>query len=143
MAHRDEILQDVAAALDDSKISRLPEQDEARDQATAALDAARAGLDRSAQSLFASALGHVLEGSLGFDRPGKAFKAFKSKDLDAAVISELRVVCLQLATVNSLTDTDEDPNASTATVPSTEIRPISQRPRCWARRCSWRAGFVS
>ena len=110
LAHRDEILEDVAAALGDSKISRLSEQDEARDQAREALNAARAGLDQAAQSLFASVLGHVLEGSLGFERPGKAFKAFKSKDLDAAAISQLRVVCLQLATVNSLTDTDQSPD---------------------------------
>ena len=110
VAHRDELLQDVATVLGESTVTQLPEQDVAREQAAEALEAARAGLDRAAQSLFASALGHVLEGSLGFERPGKAFKAFKDKDLDAAVISELRVVCLQLATVNSLTDTDQNPD---------------------------------
>lgn len=109
VSHRDEILEDVAVALAESIISELPAQDAAREQAEEALEAARAGLDRAAQSLFGSALGHVLEGTLGFERPGKAFKEFKDKDLDAAVIGELRIVCLQLATVNSLTDTDEHP----------------------------------
>lgn len=74
VSHRDEILEDVAVLLADSTISQLREQDEARDQAEEALQAARAGFDRAAQSLFASALGHVLEGTLGFERPGKAFK---------------------------------------------------------------------
>lgn len=108
--HRQEILDDVAELLEASTVSRVPEQDEAREQAIEALAAARAGFDRAAQSLFASALGHILEGSLGFERPGKAFKAFKERDLDEAIIGELRVVCLQLATANSLTDTDENPD---------------------------------
>jgi len=110
LAHRDEILEDVGVVLSESVISQTSAQDEALDQACEALNAASAGFDRAAQSLFASALGHVLEGSLGFERPGKAFKEFKNKDLDEAVLSELRIVCLQLATVNALTDTDQHPD---------------------------------
>lgn len=107
---RREVLDDVAEILEASTTSLMPEQDEARDQALEALAAARTGFDRAAQSLFASALGHILEGSLGFERPGKAFKAFSGRDLDEAVLSEIRVVGLQLATANSLIDTDQHPD---------------------------------
>lgn len=110
ISNREQILADVETALADSTANEIPQQDEARDQAQEAHRAAVAGLDRAAQTLFAAALGHVLEGSLGFPRPGLAFKKFKETDLDEAGISELRLACLQIATVNALTDTDQRPD---------------------------------
>ena len=107
--HRDQILDDVANALLEATVNPTGAQEEARSQALEAISAARAGFDRAAQTLLASALGHVLEGALGFEQPGKAHKRFKERELDDATLTELRVVCLQLSTVNALTDTKFEP----------------------------------
>jgi hypothetical protein len=109
VARREEILADVRIAIDAAARSAVSGHQEAKDQALEAVGAAEAGFDRAAQTLFASALGHILEGSLGFERPGKAFKEFKGRDLDEALMVELRLISLQLGTVNALTDTDESP----------------------------------
>lgn len=103
--HRDQTLDDVAKALREATVNPTAAHQEARSQATEAIEAARAGFDRAAQTLMASALGHLLEGALGFERPGKAHKKFKERELNDAGLTELRIVCLQSATVNALTDT--------------------------------------
>jgi hypothetical protein len=109
VSHRSDVLDDVIAMIEEASVCAVPAQSEAREQAREAVEAARAGLDRAAQTLFAAALGHVLEGALGFVRPGAAYKAFKGKDLNEALIVELRLVCLQLATVNALINTVDGP----------------------------------
>jgi hypothetical protein len=103
--HRALVLDDVANALVEATADVTTAQTQASSQATEAIEAARAGFDRAAQTLLASALGHLLEGALGFERPGSAHKEFKQRDLDEATLTELRLVCLQLSTVNALTDT--------------------------------------
>jgi hypothetical protein len=74
VAHRGQILDDVAGALREATVNPTVAQQEARSQAIEGIEAARAGFDRAAQTLLASALGHLLEGALGFERPGTAHK---------------------------------------------------------------------
>jgi hypothetical protein len=109
-AHCEDVLDDVLSLLDDAAATAVPAQDQARDLVREAVAAAQSGFDRAAQALLASALGLILEGILGFERLGAAYKAYKDTDPEDAVIADLRLVCIQLTTANALVDTEHSPD---------------------------------
>jgi hypothetical protein len=109
IGHREAILDDVDQALGESAVEPTAAQQDARNQAVEAVSAARAGFDRAAQTLLASALTHLLEGGLGFQRLWQGRDKFGERDLNDAAISELRVACLEMSTVNALTQTNRSP----------------------------------
>jgi hypothetical protein len=107
---RNDILTDVDVAFRDSAGSGSAALQHAYAQAGQALASAGASLDVPAQTAFASALGHILEGALGFDRPGAAHRLYAATKPDETDITELRLAFLQVATANALTDTKFAPS---------------------------------
>jgi hypothetical protein len=107
---RNDVLVDVDAVFQDAAGSGNAALQQAYTQAGQALASAEANLDVPAQAAFASALGHVLEGALGFDRPGAAYRLYAATKPDDTDISELRLAFLQVATANALTDTKFAPS---------------------------------
>jgi hypothetical protein len=104
---RTEILEDVARVLEEASLSGSATQVAARDLAIEATRAAQAEFDRVSQTGFAAALSLILHDVLGFARLGNVFKAWKDKEIEDAVMSELRIVALELATANALLDTKD------------------------------------
>ena len=108
--HRTELLEAAREALADSRVEVISQQAELAEFADEALAAADAGLDRAAQSLAASGIGHVLHSVLGYELLGAAFKELSDRMASDAGVHELRVVSLQIATSNALIDTDRGPD---------------------------------
>lgn len=108
-AHRTDVLDDVDELLGQATIEAVPEQGEMRDSLAEAVAAARCGHDRAAQALSAAALGRALHALFGFERLGAAYKKFKDNDPREAAITQGRIVCLQVATANALSDTKLKP----------------------------------
>jgi hypothetical protein len=109
VAARVEVLEDVSEVLHEAGVSAVTEQGEVHALAQQALAAAQDGHDAACQALTAAALGRVIHGVLGYELLGRAYKTLSRRKPEETILRALRVVHLELATANSLIDTDANP----------------------------------
>ena len=105
-AHRDAVLNDLQAALDEVTGTQIVGHAEATQFAVEAVAAARDGHLYAAQALAASGLGQVLHVTWAFGGLGKAYRQFSAVDMEEAALSMIKSSLIQLATAVALTNTD-------------------------------------
>jgi hypothetical protein len=108
VASREEVLEDLAAVLDDSTVTATPEQDDLASLAHNALAAAVDGHHEAAQALCAASLGIPIHQLLEHKNFADARTAMM-RDPEEASLHMMRLVHIQLATANALIKTNEDP----------------------------------
>lgn len=109
IAHREEVLADLAGTLEDANVTEVEAQAELHRFASAALAAANEGHDEAAQSLVGSALGCLVHGLLGHKQLADAREKMSQRDLNEAFIGQMRHYTIELATANALIPTRKNP----------------------------------
>jgi hypothetical protein len=104
---REDVLSDLADVLAESGCEVVAAQTDARELASLAVEAAKDKHDAAAQALAAATLACVLQEVLLYEGLGGVYKAMSRHDIEDATFQILRVVAIELATSQTLLNTDE------------------------------------
>jgi hypothetical protein len=108
-AHREEVLVDLERVLADAAASLTDEHRQLHKLAVAAVAAAGAKHDLAAQALAASAIGCLVHSIFGHSAFAAASKKMSARNVDEALLEQVKYFTLELATANAITRTNERP----------------------------------